>query len=113
MMQNLKLQLWGLKVHLGVLYINMEQQLFRRRLHDWEAIQYNELKLRFESIPMQPHVSDSLRWKWDSKSTFLSVKSCYEKWELEFNPQNFIGPLCKLIWKNICPFKVEVFLYRF
>lgn len=51
-------------------------------------------------------MGDSLRWKWESKTTLFSVKSCYEKWELEFNPQ------CKLIWKNICPFKVEVFLWQ-
>lgn len=94
-------------------YSNLSWNLiFRRRLRDWESEMEVKLKLRLSSIVLHPNVEDSLRWKWDCKSSFYSVKSCYEKWELEFNPQNFIGPLCKLIWKNICPFKVEVFLWQ-
>lgn len=39
-------------------------------------------------------------------------ESCYEKWEATEKNLNLIGPKCKLIWKNLCPFKVEVFVWQ-
>lgn len=57
---------------------------FKRRLRGWEDDELNELKQGPSSISLQPNVGDSLRWKWDSKTTLFSVKSCYEKWFMPF-----------------------------
>lgn len=85
---------------------------FRRRLFPWENEELYELKLNLNTITLQPNVNDSLCWRWDNQTNSFSVKSCYEKWEDDFNSQNHIGPLCKRIWKNLCPFKVEVFVWQ-
>lgn len=85
---------------------------FSRRLFTWENEELYELKLNLNTITLQPNVNDSLCWRWVNQTNSFSVKSCYEKWEDDFNSQNHIGPLCRRIWKNLCPFKVEVFVWQ-
>lgn len=86
--------------------------LFRRRLFIWEEGQLEVLKQMLNGAYLIPNGVDYLKWNWDHISGMFSVKSFYDKWENSFNDLNHIGPHCKLIWKNLCPFKVEVFVWQ-
>ncbi|KAI8551631.1 hypothetical protein RHMOL_Rhmol06G0201000 [Rhododendron molle] len=76
---------------------------YRRSLFSWDKEEENELKCSLEAITLQPGERDSLRGRWDNQTENCLVKSCYDKWENVISSQNYIGPLCKMIWKNVCP----------
>lgn len=58
-------------------------------------------------IQLQDSEDDYMPWKW-SKDLSFSVKSAYEKWEdLCFMEDKDL----RSIWKNICPPKVELFVW--
>lgn len=82
--------------------------LFRRRLHDWELEQLQILKQLLSSVQLEESSEDCLQWRW-SKDLNFSVKSAYSKWEED---QKFvINEELASVWKNICPPKVEFFVW--
>ncbi|KAI8569914.1 hypothetical protein RHMOL_Rhmol02G0314900 [Rhododendron molle] len=68
--------------------LGVKVRILRRSLRRVSGLkeddELNELKQGLSSISLQPNVGDSLRWKWDSKTTLFPVKSCYEKWFMPF-----------------------------
>ncbi|KAF7128852.1 hypothetical protein RHSIM_Rhsim10G0042600 [Rhododendron simsii] len=65
------------------------------------------LKQRLNEMVPNNNERDSLKWRWDTNAGMFTVKSCYEKWDKELNAQNYIGPHCHLIWRNICPDSIQ------
>lgn len=80
---------------------------FRRPLRIWEVEQLNNLKQLLSVVHLQDSGEDSVQWRW-SKDLSFSVKSAYAKWE----DQSFMeNKELRSIWKNICPPKVELFVW--
>ncbi|KAF7154656.1 hypothetical protein RHSIM_Rhsim01G0162300 [Rhododendron simsii] len=80
---------------------------FRRRLYDWEVDQLNILGQLLSVVQLQESQEDFLQWKW-SKDLSFSVKSAYSKWEdQKFTEDKELFT----VWKNICPPKVELFVW--
>lgn len=85
---------------------------FRRSLFQWELDQLTILKQLLDDVTIHNQGVDQFSWRWDHSSGAFTVKSCYEKWEQTTNALNPIGPKCMLIWKNVCPHKVEIFTWQ-
>ncbi|KAK2654502.1 hypothetical protein Ddye_014358 [Dipteronia dyeriana] len=70
---------------------------------DWENDQWQIFSTILECIPVRSHISDSIAWNAKSDGMF-SVKSLKQPIECTRIP-----PL--LVWKGICPPKMELFLW--
>lgn len=88
------------------------QLSFRKQLFLYESNQLELLLQMLNEVTFYDNRKDKLMWNWETSNGIFSVKSCYDKWEEEYNSTNVIGPECKLIWSNLCPFKVEVFTWQ-
>ncbi|XP_058185636.1 uncharacterized protein LOC131302861 [Rhododendron vialii] len=60
-----------------------------------------------EGFRIQLSSCDSLNWRWSSDNHF-SVKSVYNQWESSGQTGS---PGLEVLWKNICPPKVEIFAW--
>lgn len=85
---------------------------FRRALFQWESDQLSILQQRLTEVTIHNQGEDQLKWRWVQCSGNFSVQSCFGKWEQVSNATNPICPKCMLVWKNICPFKVEIFTWQ-
>lgn len=83
---------------------------FRRNLFVWEEDLVSHLYQLLEMVPIITNRNDELRWLWDSSGQF-SVNSFYDKWETVAVPENPKSDLFKLVWRNVCPFRIEVFAW--
>lgn len=59
------------------------------------------------NIQLNESRDDCIQWKW-SKDLNFSVKSAYSKWEDHNFGEN---KALFLVWRNICPPKVEMFVW--
>ncbi|KAF7129372.1 hypothetical protein RHSIM_Rhsim10G0042400 [Rhododendron simsii] len=94
--------------HLGIINgKGMELESLEDYLFVREEDLLTSLKQRLNEMVPNTNERDSLKWRWDTNAGMLTVKSCYEKWDKELNAQNYIGPHCHLIWRNICPDSIQ------
>ncbi|GFZ20781.1 hypothetical protein Acr_28g0014860 [Actinidia rufa] len=83
---------------------------FRRNLFVWEEELLTQLQQLLDDVIISNSKVDELRWRWD-KSGLFSIKSFYDKWESDALQDNPTGRYINLIWRNICPYRVEVFAW--
>lgn len=78
---------------------------FRRELRVWENEQFIELRQRLQGVMIDPEKPNKLLWKWLTDWRYF-VKSAYGQWEAIMHQSS---PLLSSLWKNLAPFKVEIF----
>ncbi|GFS29385.1 hypothetical protein Acr_00g0006490 [Actinidia rufa] len=81
-----------------------------RNLFVWEEELLSQIQQLLDRVMISNSKADELRWRWD-KSGLFSIKSFYDKWESKALQDNPVGHSINLIWRNICPYRVEVFAW--
>ncbi|KAG5564453.1 hypothetical protein RHGRI_000594 [Rhododendron griersonianum] len=80
--------------------------LFKRRLRVWQEEQKQRLLQKLQGYQMDRSRDDIMEWRWNANKIF-SLSSAYAEWENQMQNQN--GWL-SVIWRNLCPPKIEVFV---
>lgn len=82
--------------------------LFRRPLmFVWEEEEVQNLHQKLQGIQIDRSREDFMEWRWSANKCF-SVQSAYSEWETRRNQNSWL----RLVWKNLCPPKVEVFSWQ-